>query len=776
MRLPEQLMERLVFAPRWSLDYKSVLQPMKKPVAFMSYAHRDDRGGRLTALREELSEAVSMHYGQDFEIFQDRDISWGQNWKERIDDSLDEVTFLIAIITPRFFNREECRRELRRFLDRENRVNRNDLILPIYYVDTPLVNDESKRATDELAQIIVTRQYADWRDLRHEPFDDPEVSKRMDQLARQISEVLYSVEAVEQRHSQIDNLYERARSAHQQRQWQAVIEAFAEIYSKDPLYPDSEGLLMSAREALDRAQQVDATNRYREAVKWAWMDQHLDRREVERLAELIEDFKLTPSTAAQIEREVMGETKEAILERREQAVKENYRKAVEAAWTDHDLSNAEAAQLHALSTELDLSPNAAADIERKVMDDTVEAIIQRQTGEEERRQRHLKELYDRARRSHQNQEWEAVGDVFEQIYSEDPNYPDPEGLLASSSDALEREQRVATLYDRGQRHMKAEEWQQALECFEEIQRLVPGYRETGELLARVRQELTTPPKVGVPDLSGQTLSQARSSLASKGLKLSVYKEVPSDTIAEGEIIEQSPEPETEVLAGSSVSITVSSGPYEVTATAPPGDQTRGDTYRREREESLLPALTGSWWAMALRGLVIVIFGLVSGWDYWSHIPGTFRLYSALMVTADGIVATIDAKTRADRRGPLIIQSRISFLVGFLVGFVWLIREVLPDQYPFVSYLSDFFMDHSVAPSLLGAWAIIIGIIRIIAAIQLRWETTNLWLMAISGVSLTVFGILFLLQNPGHFPWNLLVPLALVSGTALIAVALRVRDR
>jgi hypothetical protein len=285
---------------------------MKKPVAFMSYAHRDDRGGRLTALREELSEAVSMHYGQDFEIFQDRDISWGQNWKERIDNSLDEVTFLIAIITPRFFNRDECRRELRRFLDRENRVNRNDLILPIYYVDTPLVNDDSKRATDELAQIIVTRQYADWRDLRHEPFDDPEVSKAMDQLARQISEVLYSVEAVEQRHSQIDNLYERARSAHQQRQWQAVIEAFAEIYSKDPLYPDSEGLLMSARDALDRAQQVDATNRYREAVKWAWMDQHLDRREAERLAELIEEFKLTPSTAAQIEREVMGETKEVM--------------------------------------------------------------------------------------------------------------------------------------------------------------------------------------------------------------------------------------------------------------------------------------------------------------------------------------------------------------------------------------------------------------------------------------------------------------------------------
>ena len=85
---------------------------------------------------------------------------------------------------------------------------------------------------------------------------------------------------------------------------------------------------------------------------------------------------------------------------------------------------------------------------------------------------------------------------------------------------------------------------------------MPGYRESRELLARVRQELTTPPKVEVPDVRGQTLSQAHSSLASKGLELSVYEEVSSDTIAEGEIIEQSPVPETEVLAGSSVSVTL----------------------------------------------------------------------------------------------------------------------------------------------------------------------------------------------------------------------------
>ena len=41
-----------------------------------------------------------------------------------------------------------------RFLEREKKLKRNDLILPIYFVDTPLLNDAELRATDELAEEI----------------------------------------------------------------------------------------------------------------------------------------------------------------------------------------------------------------------------------------------------------------------------------------------------------------------------------------------------------------------------------------------------------------------------------------------------------------------------------------------------------------------------------------------------------------------------------------------------------------------------------------------
>jgi hypothetical protein len=165
----------------------------RQPIAFMSYTINDDKhdSGNLTRFRERLSGEVQIQTGEEFVIFQDRkDILWGQNWKERIEDSLDAVTFLIPIITPRFFNSPYCREELQRFLEREQKLKRNDLILPIYYVSCPLLEDEAKRATDKMAQVIAARQYADWRGLRHKPQTSRDVKETISELARHIRDAL----------------------------------------------------------------------------------------------------------------------------------------------------------------------------------------------------------------------------------------------------------------------------------------------------------------------------------------------------------------------------------------------------------------------------------------------------------------------------------------------------------------------------------------------------------------------------------------------------------
>jgi F-box protein 11 len=159
----------------------------------MSYVRMDDahENGRLNQFRERLSGEVRMQTGESFEIFQDRkDIKWGQQWEERINGTLDAVTFLIPVITPAFFKSSACRDEFERFLKREERLGRADLILPVYYVDCPVLSNETKREKDSIAKVLAARQYADWRELRFEPFTTPVVGRQLASIAKQIVEAL----------------------------------------------------------------------------------------------------------------------------------------------------------------------------------------------------------------------------------------------------------------------------------------------------------------------------------------------------------------------------------------------------------------------------------------------------------------------------------------------------------------------------------------------------------------------------------------------------------
>ncbi|MBP7070331.1 MAG: right-handed parallel beta-helix repeat-containing protein [Methanothrix sp.] len=168
----------------------------RKPMAFMSYAHIDDRlnRGYLTEFCECLSGEVCLHLGEEFPIFMDRkDIKWGDSWKKRIEESIDGTTFLIPIISPGFFKSQNCRNELNLFLERERELERDDLILPIYLIDTPLLNDKIKKNQDKLAQTIASRQYADWRGLRFEDLGTGAVRRELSKLAAHIRNALDSM-------------------------------------------------------------------------------------------------------------------------------------------------------------------------------------------------------------------------------------------------------------------------------------------------------------------------------------------------------------------------------------------------------------------------------------------------------------------------------------------------------------------------------------------------------------------------------------------------------
>src|SRR3954447_22173545 len=139
----------------------------QQPIAFLSYVRLDDQheNGRLSEFCTRLGGEMRMQTGTAFHIFQDRtDVAWGEQWKLRIDESLDAVTFLIPIVTPGFFNSTACRGEFERFLERERKLGRNDLILPVYYLNCPILGDETRCQDDLVAREIAARQYADWRE------------------------------------------------------------------------------------------------------------------------------------------------------------------------------------------------------------------------------------------------------------------------------------------------------------------------------------------------------------------------------------------------------------------------------------------------------------------------------------------------------------------------------------------------------------------------------------------------------------------------------------
>jgi formylglycine-generating enzyme required for sulfatase activity len=159
--------------------------------AFMSYARFDDAHdpGWLTQFRERLSGEVQVQLGEPFPIFQDKvDTRWGEEWRRRIEQANDGSTFLIAVMSPSFFNSDECLNEVERFVAREQALNRRDLILPLVYIRLPGLGcfpagDRREKARRELS----ARQYKDELcALRGEPFTTKPVRDAVSRLAGEI--------------------------------------------------------------------------------------------------------------------------------------------------------------------------------------------------------------------------------------------------------------------------------------------------------------------------------------------------------------------------------------------------------------------------------------------------------------------------------------------------------------------------------------------------------------------------------------------------------------
>ena len=108
------------------------------PKGFWSYARGDDDhlDGVLTDLRGRIAGEVSMLLGHDVGIFQDiHDLHTGDLWEEKLRAAVSNASFLIPVLTPRFFNRDWCREEVLTYLRVCKEAGLEPRIFPIRFVE-----------------------------------------------------------------------------------------------------------------------------------------------------------------------------------------------------------------------------------------------------------------------------------------------------------------------------------------------------------------------------------------------------------------------------------------------------------------------------------------------------------------------------------------------------------------------------------------------------------------------------------------------------------------
>jgi uncharacterized membrane protein HdeD (DUF308 family) len=139
-------------------------------------------------------------------------------------------------------------------------------------------------------------------------------------------------------------------------------------------------------------------------------------------------------------------------------------------------------------------------------------------------------------------------------------------------------------------------------------------------------------------------------------------------------------------------------------------------------------LTQNWWMVVLRGLLAILFGL--GAFLW---PGVTWLTLVLLF---GIYAVID--------GVIAVATGLRHTKDSSRWWIFLLEGLVSIGAGVIAFLRPGLTAY-VLLLLIAAWAIVTGVLEIVAAIRLRREITNEWLLAFGGLLSIALGIVLFLQ-------------------------------
>jgi uncharacterized membrane protein HdeD (DUF308 family) len=171
-------------------------------------------------------------------------------------------------------------------------------------------------------------------------------------------------------------------------------------------------------------------------------------------------------------------------------------------------------------------------------------------------------------------------------------------------------------------------------------------------------------------------------------------------------------------------------------------------------------LARNWWAIALRGAVAIVFGLIALFWPPAAVVALLAVFGAYAIV-DGIfnlVGAVRAGRTGQRWGALVFEGIVSLVIGVLT-FLW----------PGITALALVLW--------IGAWSLITGVAEVVSAIALRKHIQGEWLLALSGIVSIAFGILlFISPRIGAFAIAIWVgAYAIVFGGLLVGLGFRLRS-
>ena len=180
-----------------------------------------------------------------------------------------------------------------------------------------------------------------------------------------------------------------------------------------------------------------------------------------------------------------------------------------------------------------------------------------------------------------------------------------------------------------------------------------------------------------------------------------------------------------------------------------------------RYQQRLSTLAANWRALALRGLVALLFGLVV--LFWPGLVLTvLAVLFGIYAMVDGAITFVPALRSPDRgtqRSLPLAEGAVGIVAG-LVALLW------PG------------LTASGLVYVIAGWAVATGVLKILSAIALRAAVENGWLLAGSGALSVLFGVVLvvLARSDVAFLAPFIGAFAVVVGLALIVFAFRLRDR